>query len=1388
MGETKWTEEQRSVIEARSCNLLVSASAGSGKTAVLVERIIGLIMDPHHPVDLDRVLVVTFTNAAAAQLRERIRAALSEALEKDPADARLQHQMTLLMSDHIMTVHSFCLEVIKNHFHVIGLDPVFRIGDEGELRLLREETAEQVLEEAYSAGAPEFLNFTDSFAPGKSDGNLADIILKFFAFSNAHPDPKGWRASCAAAYSGKDRAAEHTGEEKPDPDGGEGEDPGESNAGALFGNAPWVQYAMETIRSELQDLSETTQETLRIADGPDGPSFYKNALLSDLDYLERCADAENYRDMAQVFAEKKGFVTLGRAKKTDVFSEEKKQLCKNRRDDVKDRFKNLRDSWFFTDVDSMVSDMAAAGRLIRELVLLTDRFEELFTQAKTDRKMLDFSDLEHLAIRILVDRNENGAFVPSAVAREYEDYFAEVCVDEYQDSNPVQELILWAVSKENCGGRNRFMVGDVKQSIYRFRMASPEIFMEKYHTYPVDPVRAEDGNLRIDLFRNFRSRKEVLDAVNLVFCQIMRQEVGGIEYGEREALYPGAQYPADPENPAFVQPELILVSEDDFSASPAAGSAESDAAGAVAAAEGSAAGAAGAAEGYAGENDTAETAQDSSADDSVPLDRKQAEAKVVAERIMQIVGKERVWDSKAGAFRPAGYGDIAILLRTVSEWADVFGREFAERGIPTRSVSRTGYFSAPEVRTVLAYLNVLDNPMQDIPLAAVLRSPIGGLSDEELAEIRIAVPEGSWYECVREFLRRAEGGDSCPGTAEVKTAEGANAGRRTGAPGAAFCSGTPSLTEKLRRFRDMTKYLRAKVSDTPIHQLIALIYEKTEIVSIYGAMPGGAQRRANLEMLLTKAVDFEATSYRGLFHFIRYIEKMQKYEVDFGEAQVGGDSDSVTIMSIHKSKGLEFPIVFVCGLGKSFNRSDSREAVSLSSRFGAGCDAIDLTMRTRRPTILEKAIRSSITRDTVGEELRVLYVAMTRAEEKLIISGWCDDLPKTVKAAGETRYRREEKLSASKILRTDSCLFWILESLSRHDAESSFFDRYDVPLMEKSGVEKMDGSFRILTGKEVLAGSAVLEAEREWTGLSLRDFENGKIYDREVHEYLRRTLEKVSPAADHSAIPAKISVSELKSKDYEAEMARVEAEEGGGAYAVYAQGDSTAEDSAAIAAGSGTAADNAVSAGAAGGAVSRRKKEHLVPDFMREKGGTAAAAQMSGAEAGTVVHSFLAALDFTEPPEEAAVLRQLESMLRCDRIHKSEKAAVERRIAVIVRFLGSDLGRRMGRAMEKGCLFREMPFVIKKSAAEIDPAWDANESVLVQGIIDAYFREGNSIILIDYKTDFVKKGMEESLLRRYRSQFLLYREALEQLTGLPVTEMYLYSLSLGEAIPVTADA
>ena len=1015
----KWTKEQQKVIELRNRNILVSAAAGSGKTAVLVERIIQMLTDEEHPMDVDRLLIVTFTEAAASEMKERIRSAIETALEVNPGNAHLQRQSTLIHSAQITTIHSFCLSVIREHFHLIDMDPGFRIAEEGELRLLKQDVLSELLEECYVNQEERFMELVEKLGSGKNDKKLEGMILQLYEYSRSYPQPQKWLEHCVNQYAECETYLKQE---------GTGEEP------------VFLRRALDWAQKYIEDLVELADQCIRICEEPDGPYMYAPMLEEDRIILDKLAGAADFEELYERLSDIK-WKALSRKKDESVDSEKRTQV-QDIRKQIKDLIGELGKTYFYETPAELLLDMANAKGTMEILAELVNRFAIMFADQKQRKHLIDYNDMEQFALQILTEEKE-GELIPSQTAREYQEQFYEVMIDEYQDSNLIQEAILTSVSTVSREKYNIFMVGDVKQSIYRFRLSRPELFMEKYDSYS-----SEDSEMqKIDLHKNFRSRPEVLDGVNYIFRQIMRRDLGGIVYDEQAALYPGAEF--EPvigvDGKSAYEMELLLV-------------------------------------------DAQKTGNEFELSDN----NKQLEVRVIAKRIKELLRTAKVTDKASGQLRPAEYRDIVILMRSVKGWADVVSSILAEEGIPAYIGSTEGYFGTYEISVLLDYLQLLDNQRQDLPLAAVLASPFVGLNPQQLAEIRLAAKEGFFY-------KAAEGLAQWAGEEEEKEEK-------------------DSLAYKLRAFYLQLTHFREMVPYTAIHELLQKIIEETGFSLYVAAMPGGERRIANVEMLVEKAAAFEGTSYKGLFNFIRYIEQLQKYDVDYGEANIADEQENtVRIMSIHKSKGLEFPIVFVAGMGKKFNTTDITGSVIIHPEWGVGLDAVDLQRRTKIPTFLKKTIQQEIKLENLGEELRVLYVALTRAKEKLILVG-CPS-QKQLKEVSEdgmlcqkaVRRADGEVLPFYTLIGANSYLHWVVPALMGEDAPVH---------CRIIGRTEMEEEEEIEQRSELLARD-VLE---HWA--------TGTVYDAKLREHLEVQSQYHYPYAEEQKLKLKFTVSELKKRAY----------------------------------------------------------------------------------------------------------------------------------------------------------------------------------------------------------------------------------------------------------------
>ena len=1279
-----WTSKQQEVIDSRNRNLLVSAAAGSGKTAVLVERIIQMISEGDRPLDIDQLLVMTFTNAAAAEMRERIGAAVEQKLKERPEDEHLWLQAALIPQAQITTIDSFCLNIIRSHYNSLDIDPAFRIGDEGELSLLRGDCMGEMLENCYDEADEEFGRFVEHFGRGKSDRGIEDVILQAWQFSQSHPWPQEWLAACQ-----KELEEESIGEME---------------------ESPWMVFLMEDVARQMAELSGQLGEALNVCLEENGPLAYEPMLISDRSKIEAIGRAASTGSFEALYnsLQNMSFDRLASIRSKDIDGD-KKAFVSACRDRVKKAVAKCRELYGQQSPEEVVESMRGTRTVIRELLRLTGMFDQAYRDAKRERNVLDFNDLEHLTLEVLYEREETGdgeetvSRRPSQVADELSRQYEEILVDEYQDSNYVQEALITGISRERSGHPNVFMVGDVKQSIYRFRLARPELFMDKYEKYS----RQGGPYQMIELQQNFRSRESVLTSVNDVFYQIMTKNLGGITYTPETALYPGAKF-EEVSGKTVLDPEADAGKSGSREAAPVSLKA-----------------------GTPTELLLVDTGADTLRqldEDSLDYTAKELEARLIAGRIRQLVSEDQgilVWDKSRGGYRRARYGDMVILLRSMSGWSEVFVNVLMNEGIPAFAQTRTGYFNTVEVETILSLLSVVDNPMQDIPLAAVMRSPIVGMDDEEMA----------WMMAV--YKRNSKKGQDrgVYGAWKLWLEEGWITVGLSGIP----VKTAHSISFKSRRLSVLMERLRGEARHLPIHELLYRVYRESGYYDYVSAMPAGETRRANLDMLVEKAAAYESTSYKGLFHFVRYIEKLKKFDTDFGEASVAGEQDNtVRIMSIHKSKGLEFPVVFLAGLGKRFNKQDAYGQILLDADLGAAADFLDLELRVKAPTLKKQALKRRMELETMGEELRVLYVAMTRAKEKLIMTAADKSLENKLGKWKDIPLSQGQ-LPYTILASANSCLDWLLMAQ---------------PAIPASHMEMRQIQVKDLIGEEITR-QIIRKMKKE----DLLNLDGRRVYDAAFGTRLREVLEYEYPYESDIGLYAMVSVSELKKQS---QIGRTE--------------DAIGTDSGNL---------EGIALGELKALTGSRDMAGSGPGESGEQKKTVSAGPNRAALRGTAYHAVLEHIHFHEIHGLAEVKPVVDKLLEGGFLDQEAHDFINPK--VIWNFLSSPLGKRMAKAQSEGRIHKEQQFIIGIPAREMGLG-DSDELVLIQGIIDAYLEEEDGLVLIDYKTDHVPEGDPKQgakmLAERYRVQLDYYERALTQLTGKHVKERIIYSLALQMSINV----
>ncbi|MNB84469.1 ATP-dependent helicase/nuclease subunit A [compost metagenome] len=1373
-----WSDDQWRAIAESGDDILVAAAAGSGKTAVLVERIIRKISSAQTGFSVDRLLVATFTKAAASEMRQRIREALEQKLEETEAAAdeergdegHLRRQLALLGRASITTLHSFCLEVIRRYYQLIPIDPGFRILNEHEAEMMRQELLEELLEEKYGEMTEDgedsvFVQLADWFSGERSDDAVHALVQRLHDFSRSHPWPDQWLRDTAAEFALPDTAS--------------------------LGQTQWVQSILAEARLTLDGAVSQLVQAQEISLQPGGPAPYADNLAEDLAMVRGMQEAVASRSWAElydVFVE----VYFGKLKacRKDSTDPALQEMVKELRDNVKKSLLDLQKSLFGRPADAFLAELHTAAPLMNELAETVITFGERYRIEKAGRGLVDFSDLEHYCLQILRHSDSRpGSSLPSDAAMEYRAQFDEVLLDEYQDTNSVQEEIVRLISREAPG--NRFMVGDMKQSIYRFRLAEPGLFLDKYNSYSsagdaggegrekgIEDTAGGNrtgatsgaGGMVIDLARNFRSRMEVVSAVNMIFRQIMDKTVAEISYDERAELVYGANFPGAAEKgpDTYFAPELLLIDRGTSSGAHAGESGEDG-------------------ELPAQENEAAES------------ETAQLEARAIARRIQQMTGMAGgapllIYDKSQKLMRPVVYGDIVILLRSARIWTPLLIEELRLEGIPAFGDQNKGYFQATEVEIALALLQIVDNPSQDIPLAGVLRSPVVGLTEEQLAEVRLC-SNGTFYDALlaatgigntgkpvldytglapdEEFAEVGYGGQmerSDAGRVQAETAAAQQQSVHGDAAAEAVMQIAPGLHAKLKHFLMQLEGWRDAARQGSLSALIWRIYGESGYLEWAGGLPGGFQRQNNLKALYDRAVQFEKdTTARGLFRFLVFINRLRDNGGDLGVAGGSGEeAGGVSIMTIHKSKGLEFPVVFIAGMAKQFNRQDLHSPFLMHKELGFGPRFVERETRVSYPTLPFLAINRRSRLELLAEEMRVLYVGLTRPRDKMILVGTLRDVPRTVSSWAGTQSRGELLLADHLLARGRSYLDWVGPALIRHPAAAVLRKLAGVEGAGSTVLHSDSSNWSISVQNAAALSSSTYTAGEEDSAKNeekrqvLEALRKGKTvtaYSTPAAGEIAARLQWEYPLAAASAIPAKTSVTELKSMLSLQDQPSFDLlEERAAAGTVRGKGQTARTDSLQL----------------------RR------PKFMEKRG-------LTGAERGTAYHTVMQHVPLDGPVDRTVLEAVLARLVRIAVLSGEQAEAVE--LGEVESFYSSELGKRLAGAEWTR---REQPFsymvpageayegldYYDRTALEAPESGALAEAVLIQGVIDCLFREDGRLILIDYKTDAVleHQGGLGSLKEKYRFQLELYSKALYDITGEPVSEVWLYFFDGGHAV------
>lgn len=1381
-----WSDDQWRAIAESGDDILVAAAAGSGKTAVLVERIIRKISSEESGFSVDRLLVATFTKAAASEMRQRIREALERKLEEAESvdgegsrgNEHLSRQLALLGKASITTLHSFCLEVIRRYYQLIPIDPGFRILNEHEAEMMRQELLEELLEEKYGEVREDgedtvFVQLADWFSGERSDDAVHALVQRLHDFARSHPWPAEWLRDTAADFSLPDTEA--------------------------LSRTPWVQSILAEAKLTLDGAASQLRQGMEIAQQPGGPAPYAENLTADLEMVQSLQEALEFRPWAElydIFIE----ISFGKLKacKKDSTDPGLQETVKELRDSVKKSLLELQKSLFGRPAETFLGELHEAAPLMQELAETVIEFGERYRAEKAGRGLVDFSDLEHYCLRIL--RHEDsvpGHSVPSDAAMEYRDQFDEVLLDEYQDTNSVQEEIVRLISRESPG--NRFMVGDMKQSIYRFRLAEPGLFLDKYQSFGsggdgseaeigsaegAEPVKSSGGSV-IDLARNFRSRREVVNAVNMVFRQIMDRTVAEISYDERAELVYGASFPgAEDKGPdTYFAPELLIIDRGTSSAGRTEESSEDG-------------------ELHPQENEAIES------------ETAQLEARAIVRRISQMTGMNGgepllIYDKALRIMRPVVYGDIVILLRSARIWTPLMIEELRLEGIPAYGDQTKGYFQATEVEVALSLLQIVDNPRQDIPLAGVLRSPVVNLREEELAAVRLC-SNGTFFDAVLAAAGvQPAGGNAANAQAGMGavsdyftagnpavTSEGnvlesaiahsgesaaayeASIAGSSGAENAAGDAAIPEISGKLRaklkNFLDLLEGWRTAARQGSLSTLIWRIYGESGYLEWVGGLPGGFQRQNNLTALYDRAVQFENdTSSRGLFRFLVFINRLRENGGDLGVAGgTGEEAGGVRIMTIHKSKGLEFPVVFLAGMAKPFNRQDLHSPFLMHKELGFGPRFVERETRVSYPTLPYLAINRRSRLELLAEEMRVLYVGLTRPRDKMILVGTVRDLPRTLAGWSSVQSREELLLADHLLARGRSYLDWVGPALIRHPGAAILRKLAGAEGPVSTVLHRDDSNWSIstLNASELSSGSvlskdgnAEKEEERYAMLEAMRHGRRVPSKSTPAEAEITARLQWAYPYAAASGIPAKTSVTELKAM-----------------LSMQEQPSYDLLEEAQLAARAG----ESVRSNAGGDSLHLQR-----PKFMEKRG-------LSPSERGTAYHTVMQHVPLEGPVDRAVLEATVARLTRLAILSSEQAEAVE--LAEVEAFYSAEIGRRL---LEASWKRREQPFsymvpaseaysdlaYLREAASGLEaPAGSAayGETVMIQGVIDCLFREEGRLILLDYKTDSVQRhpGGLEVLKEKYRFQLELYSKALLDILGEPVSEIWLYFFDGGHAV------
>ncbi len=1283
---------------------------GSGKTAVLVERIINKVIN--YNIDIDKILIVTFTSAAASEMRERILEAIYKKLEENPSNLNLQRQIILLNKSNISTIHSFCLDIIRNNFYEIDTSANFRVADTAEIDLLKQEIIDNLFEEKYIQEDKEFNKLLEIYTDYKDDENLKQLILNIYKFIQSSPFPEQWLNEQVEKFNLENKLEKD------------------------FSENIWGQILLTNFKEELIDSILKLKQVEKNLQKYDELLKYKLVLSEDIQNLESLENCTS--SWEETFCKANNLIWSKWPSDRKITLDYKNE-AKEIRDSIKKKVGSTIEKYLIYNSKQANSDIFEMYPILKSIKNLVIQFSDMFSAKKKEKNIVDFNDIEHFALNILL-KVEDGKIYETDVAKKYKEKFEEIAIDEYQDSNLVQEYILKSVSK----GNNIFMVGDVKQSIYKFRQARPELFLEKYETYNLknnqninsesDKTNKSKG-IKIQLFKNFRSRENVLDLTNLIFQNIMSSNLGNICYNENEFLNYGANYPEPnicetlSKNEQDLKNEINKSQEQQLKNNYA-----------------------GIAELHIIDLKQKEDDVYSSNENEMPMSQTEqqeeeeneaeervedivVEAKYVAQKVKEIINSNyMVYDRKKG-YRKVTYKDIVILLRSTKLSAPIFEKEISNLNMPVFSDISSEYLESMEIQTIINLLKVIDNPMQDIPLITVLRSSICGFTDNELVEIRGKQKNISFYESIINYKNsHNEEDNTMEEQREIQrknnVLESANELIEKDNNNK-IVNNEKDLIQKIKIFINNLKRWQNQEKYMALDELIWQIYSDTNFYNYVTLLPNGGLKQANLKMLFERAKQYENASFKGLFNFINFIDKLHSNSGDLSSAKLIGENKNVIrIMSIHKSKGLEFPIVFLSCMGKQFNFKDLNDNIILHQDLGFGPKYINTEKKIEYTTLAKEAIKLQSKVETLSEEMRVLYVALTRAKEKIIITGLSKDIEKEFKEKEALIQMYKTSIKEDCRLDEGTQINYVL--LKKY---KSYLDW--IELVYFNNIDKINTymSLNIIKKDEFLKSLNNKQTEKSEENVIQKLNNRAKMIEKEKMDYLKKRLSWKYLFIESSLIPTKTSVTKLKEAEKEQLVSIDEIQNN---------------------------------------KIQFNKETNFSiarPQFLNEE------QNITNAQKGTLMHMCFQRLD-----EKKEYTKEMLELMVNDFVNRKLITQLEAKSINMYKLYSYTKSKLFNDLKKAKHVYKEQPFYINLTANDIYGN-GLDDNILVQGIIDLYYiNENDELILVDYKTDYVENKNEKNLLQKYENQLNIYKMALQQSLNRKVDKCFIYSVYLEKLI------